>query len=107
VLVSSPSYLARRGVPHPADLATHDGLLMTDVDGKRDIWKLITPEEGIFRVKINSKIESNFGELLRDAAVYGRGISSSRSGMLPMILTPGACRLSCRIIRYRKAIFTL
>jgi DNA-binding transcriptional LysR family regulator len=48
---------------------------MTDVDGKRDIWKLITPEEGIFRVKINSKIESNFGELLRDAAVYGRGIS--------------------------------
>lgn len=76
VLVASPSYLARRGVPqHPADLATHDGLLMTDVDGKRDIWKLITPEEGIFRVKINSKIESNFGELLRDAAVYGRGIS--------------------------------
>lgn len=76
VLVASPSYLARRGVPqHPADLATHDGLLMTDVDGKRDIWKLITPEEGIFRVKINSKIESNFGELLRDAAVYDRGIS--------------------------------
>jgi DNA-binding transcriptional LysR family regulator len=108
VLVASPSYLARRGVPqHPADLATHDGLLMTDVDGKRDIWKLITPEEGIFRVKINSKIESNFGELLRDAAVYGRGISSSRSGMLPMISTPGACRLSCRIIRYRKVIFTL
>ncbi|GJL34823.1 HTH-type transcriptional regulator DmlR [Phytobacter ursingii] len=76
VLVASPSYLARRGVPqHPADLATHDGLLMTDVDGKRDVWKLITPEEGTFRVKINSKIESNFGELLRDAAVYGRGIS--------------------------------
>ena len=76
VLVASPSYLARRGVPqHPAELEAHDGLLMTDADGKRDIWTLLAPGEGTFRVKINSKIESNFGELLRDAAVYGRGIS--------------------------------
>lgn len=76
VLVASPSYLAQRGVPqHPAELEAHDGLLMTDADGKRDIWTLLAPGEGTFRVKINSKIESNFGELLRDAAVYGRGIS--------------------------------
>lgn len=76
VLVASPSYLARRGVPqHPAELAAHDGLLMTDADGKRDAWKLLTPDGSTVRVKINSKIESNFGELLRDAAVYGRGIS--------------------------------
>lgn len=76
VLVASPSYLAQRGMPeHPDDLATHDGLLMTDADGKRDAWKLLIPDGDSVRVKINSKIESNFGELLRDAAVYGRGIS--------------------------------
>lgn len=76
VLVASPAYLAARGVPqHPDDLLNHDGLLLTGADGKRDVWTLQNQEGKPIRVKINSKVESNLGELLRDAAIYGRGIS--------------------------------
>jgi DNA-binding transcriptional LysR family regulator len=76
VLVASPDYLARRGEPqHPDDLVNHDGLIITGADGKRDVWKLHGPDGKTHRVKINSKVESNLGELLRDAAIYGRGIS--------------------------------
>lgn len=76
VLVASPAYLAQKGVPeHPDDLLHHDGLLLTGTDGKRDVWKLQSADGKTHRVKINSKVESNLGELLRDAAVHGRGIS--------------------------------
>lgn len=75
-LVASPEYLHRRGVPRtPEDLATHDGILLVGRDGRQDIWNLTTPEGGMVRVRMSSRFESNFGELLRDAVIAGQGIA--------------------------------
>ena len=76
VLVASPDYLARRGVPRvPADLASHDCLLLTGAQGRQDHWTLGDGHGGEVTVQVRGRIESNFGELLRDAAVAGRGIA--------------------------------
>jgi DNA-binding transcriptional LysR family regulator len=70
---AAPSYLARRGVPaHPDDLRSHDcltyGYLAT---GNR--WKL-TGADGDHWIHIPWTLCTNNGEVLRDAAVKGRGI---------------------------------
>ncbi|HEY0335007.1 MAG TPA: LysR family transcriptional regulator [Stenotrophomonas sp.] len=76
VLVAAPTYLARLGVPrHPDELAGHAGLLLMGRDGRQDVWTLGTPEGGQLRVRMDSRLESNYGEVLRDAAVEGQGIA--------------------------------
>lgn len=77
VLVASPDYLARRGTPQrPTDLAEHDCLILTGAHGRQDQWTLGDARGGETTVRVRGRIESNFGELLRDAAVAGRGIAS-------------------------------
>ncbi len=95
-LVAAPDYLRRRGTPtHPDDLAQHDGILLMGRDGRQDTWTLTTPAGGITRVRMTSRFESNFGELLRDAAVAGQGIAlhslwhvakDLRAGRLALVL---------------------
>lgn len=73
-ICASPSYLARRGAPeHPNDLRDHDcltyGLLATG-----NQWKLTGPD-GDHWIQIPSKLCANNAEVLRDAAVKGRGIA--------------------------------
>jgi len=76
VLVASPDYLRRRGIPrHPDELPGHDGILLMGRDGRQDTWPVTTPEGEILKIRMRSKFESNFGELLRDAAVAGQGIA--------------------------------
>lgn len=76
VLVASPDYLMRRGAPLvPADLARHDCLVLTGAQGRQDRWTLADGRGGETTVQVRGRIESNFGELLRDAAVAGRGIA--------------------------------
>lgn len=76
VLVASPDYLARRGEPQqPAELAAHDCLLLTGAQGRQDRWTLADGRGGETTVQVRGRIESNFGELLRDAAVAGLGIA--------------------------------
>ena len=70
---AAPSYLARRGVPaHPDDLRSHDcltyGYLATG-----NQWKL-TGADGDHWIHIPWTLCTNNGEVLRDAAVKGRGI---------------------------------
>jgi DNA-binding transcriptional LysR family regulator len=43
--------------------------------GKRDVWRLTVRKQGEVAVRVNGRIESNQGELLRDAAVAGFGIA--------------------------------
>ncbi|MET1023690.1 MAG: LysR family transcriptional regulator [Pseudoxanthomonas sp.] len=75
-LVASPDYLRRRGTPrHPDELAQHDGILLMGRTGRQDTWTLTTPEGGTTKVRMRSRFESNFGELLRDAVVAGQGIA--------------------------------
>jgi DNA-binding transcriptional LysR family regulator len=96
VLVASPEYLKRRGVPKmPAELADHDCLILTGAQGRQDEWRLEDGKGGETAVRVQGRIESNFGELLRDAAVAGMGIAlhstwhvaeDLRSGRLRIVL---------------------
>lgn len=80
VFCASPEYLKERGVPKvPDDLRRHDclsyGYLSTGVQ-----WKL-TGDDGDHWIQVPWKLCSNNAEVLRDAAVKGRGIA-----LLPMFI---------------------
>jgi DNA-binding transcriptional LysR family regulator len=76
VLVASPDYLHRHGVPrHPDDLAGHAGILLVGRDGRQDTWPLTDATGAPWRVRMHSRFESNHGELLRAAALAGQGIA--------------------------------
>jgi DNA-binding transcriptional LysR family regulator len=90
VLCASPEYLRRHGKPKtPADLERHECLVLVGSDGRRDVWRVA--------VRVDGRFESNFGELLRDAAIAGLGIAQHstwhvcddlRTGRLRVVL-PG------------------
>lgn len=74
VLVASPSYAERRGLPSsPDDLAEHDCLAFTSFARPRE-WRLIGPK-GPVNVNIQSRISSNNVEALATAAKKGLGIT--------------------------------
>jgi DNA-binding transcriptional LysR family regulator len=75
VLCASPAYLRAHGEPRtPADLGDHECLLLVGAQGRQDVWRL-RDGEGEVAVRVQGRIESNQGELLRDAAVAGLGIA--------------------------------
>ncbi|MDL5367659.1 LysR family transcriptional regulator [Xanthomonas sp. NCPPB 2654] len=75
VLCASDDYLRRHGEPATAaDLAAHACLLLTGAEGRQDTWRL-HGAEGEVAVRVRGPLESNFGEVLRDAALNGQGIS--------------------------------
>lgn len=75
VLCASPDYLHRRGRPRtPGELADHDCLLLFGRGGRQDVWRLGTPTGGEVAVRVQGRLESNFGEVLRDASLAGEGI---------------------------------
>jgi len=76
VLCAAPKYLRQHGVPKtPADLEQHECLILVGRQGRRDVWRLTDRKKGEVAVRVNGRIDSNQGELLRDAAVGGLGIS--------------------------------
>jgi DNA-binding transcriptional LysR family regulator len=74
VFCAAPSYLQRRGTPqHPGDLRAHDCLAYGHLaTGKQ--WKLTGPD-GEHWIPIPWTLCTNNAEVLRDAAVRGRGIA--------------------------------
>jgi DNA-binding transcriptional LysR family regulator len=96
VLCASPKYLRRNGSPNtPADLEQHQCLILVGRHGRRDVWRLTDRTTGEVSVRVNGRIESNQGELLRDAALGGLGIAMHstwhvwqdlRSGRLQVVL---------------------
>jgi DNA-binding transcriptional LysR family regulator len=75
VLCASPAYLGRPGTPRtPADLAAHECLLLVGSQGRQDVWRFRDGDNEI-AVRVAGRIESNQGELLRDACVAGLGIA--------------------------------
>jgi DNA-binding transcriptional LysR family regulator len=84
VLCASPHYLATRGVPeYPADLANHDCLQFTFADNRR-VWRLrrndpigdVTADDmPVEEIPVNSVVQANNGELLRQAALAGLGVA--------------------------------
>ena len=74
VFCAAPAYIQQRGAPaHPKDLKTHDcltyGFLATG-----NQWKLIGPD-GEHLVAVPWKLCANNAEVLKQAAVAGRGIA--------------------------------
>jgi DNA-binding transcriptional LysR family regulator len=84
VLCASPAYLASRGMPrYPAELAHHDCLQFSFADNRRT-WRLrrseadgdVKPEETpVEEVPVNSIVQANNGEVLRQAAIAGLGVA--------------------------------
>ncbi|GAB3101021.1 LysR family transcriptional regulator [Lysobacter terrae] len=75
VLCASPDYLRAHGEPRtPAELAQHECLLLVGAQGRNDLWRFQS-DGGEISVRVHGRLESNQGELLRDAAVAGLGIA--------------------------------
>ncbi|UUZ69881.1 LysR family transcriptional regulator [Polaromonas sp. P2-4] len=88
ILLASPDYLKRRGVPsHPSELTAHDCLLY--LGGHADSWTFVrnTKRKSAERVGVNitGTLKANNSEVLRDAMVAGLGI-----GLLPDFSQPTA-----------------
>jgi DNA-binding transcriptional LysR family regulator len=76
VLCASPDYLQRRGAPDtPEDLVEHDCLLLFGSSGRQDVWRLQGARGDEHAIRVRGRFESNYGELLRDAALAGEGIA--------------------------------
>lgn len=98
VLVASPEYLARHGVPaSPEDLVRHRCLVYGHSTTLQR-WSLLRDGQEI-SVPVNSLLCSNNGDVLRAAAVAGQGISvlptflvgsDVRSGRLAVVLPQNA-----------------
>ncbi len=96
LLLASPQYLARRGVPrHPSELASHDCLhylagsparSWTFVrNAKRKTSRLTEKPAERVGVHVTGSLKANNSEVLRDALLAGLGI-----GLLPDFSVPGS-----------------
>ena len=98
VLCASPDYLRKRGVPtKPDQLTDHDCLLMVAGRNEHNLWRLRKPGGKEASVRVSGRLESNLGEVIRDAALAGLGIAlhstwhvceDLRAGRLKVVL-PG------------------
>lgn len=96
VLCASPDYLRRHGAPAtPQELTQHQCLLLLGRTGRNDVWRFTGADGQAIVVQVDGRIDSNQGELLRDAAVAGLGIAlhstwhicdDLRSGRLQVVL---------------------
>jgi DNA-binding transcriptional LysR family regulator len=74
ILVASPSYLERRGVPkHPDELPEHEIVVYSGFSRARE-WKLIGPD-GPLSVTVTGRFSTNNIEVLGDSARKGLGIT--------------------------------
>ncbi|MCZ8257078.1 MAG: LysR family transcriptional regulator, partial [Polaromonas sp.] len=83
ILLASPDYLARRGVPsQPAELAGHDCLLYLGNHSAATNWTFVRTGKRKSReqvgVTVTGTLKANNSEVLREALVAGLGI-----GLLP------------------------
>ena len=76
VLCASPAYLKKRGMPAtPRDLERHQCLLQIGAQGRPVSWRLKDKSGRETSVRVSSRLESNLGDSLRDAALAGLGIA--------------------------------
>jgi DNA-binding transcriptional LysR family regulator len=92
VICASPDYLEKHGVPaHPRELRSHNlltyGFLLTG-----NQWKL-TGEDGDHWIQPNWTLCANNAEVLRDAAIKGRGVALLPTFIAGTALREGALRV--------------
>lgn len=96
VLCASPAYLRRYGTPkRPEELAQHECLLMAVSRDTTDVWHLHSLDGKDIAVRVQGRLKSNLGEVIRDATIGGMGISlhstwhvceDLRAGRLKLVL---------------------
>lgn len=75
VVVASPSYLQRHGVPaHPEDLASHDCLTFGTYGNQARGWTFTVDGRAV-SVRVEGTLECNDGAVLHDWALAGRGLA--------------------------------
>lgn len=97
LLMASPDYLRRRGVPrHPTDLARHDCLLYLRDGGATPTWSFERPagRKRLERVSVpvGGPFKANNSEALREGLLGGLGI-----GLLPDFTVMGSARAETMI----------
>ena len=98
VICAAPSYLERRGTPqHPNDLRHHDCLAYGHL-ATGNQWKLTGPD-GDHWIAIPWTLCTNNAEVLRDAAVGGRGIALLPTFIAGADIQQG--RLTTLLTRYK------
>ncbi|WP_396616916.1 LysR family transcriptional regulator [Lysobacter soli] len=76
VLCASPEYLRRHGTPRtPQELADHECVLLVGSQGRQDVWRFGDGAGGEIVVRVRGRMETNYGEIVRDAVVAGMGIA--------------------------------
>lgn len=75
VVVASPAYLKRHGVPaHPEDLTAHDCLTFGTYGNQARGWAFTVDGKAV-SVRVSGTLECNDGAVLRDWALAGRGLA--------------------------------
>jgi len=76
VLVASPKYLAKRGIPtEPEHLASHSLIAFHTTAPDRE-WRFDHPDRGTIRVPLSPRFSTNSGEGAIEHAVRGGGIAA-------------------------------
>jgi len=76
VLCASPDYVRRHGLPRtPQELAEHECVLLVGSQGRQDVWRFGDGAGGEIVVRVRGRMETNYGELVRDSVVAGLGIA--------------------------------
>lgn len=76
ILCAAPSYLRRHGTPRtPEDLASHACLVLWGRNGPIDSWSLRGADGREHVVHVRGRLQSNSGEVIRDAVLAGEGIA--------------------------------
>ena len=75
VLCAAPAYLRRRGLPStPRDLADHDCLIYSLATGG-DLWRFVDGEGTPHPVRVTARLRVNNGDVMRDVAASGLGLT--------------------------------
>lgn len=75
LVVASPAYLARAGMPQtPADLSDHDCILMMRDGAPNPIWRF-TIDGSATPVAVRGRLSSDDGRLIQDWALAGLGLA--------------------------------
>jgi DNA-binding transcriptional LysR family regulator len=76
LMVASPRYLKRAGVPRrPADLSGHDTLIYSSVQGS-DVWRVVAPRGEAVTVPVTARLRSNNLSAVLAAARRDLGIAA-------------------------------
>jgi len=87
VVVSSPSYFARRGRPaHPRDLHDHDCVCLRRSNGAVNHWKFVENGKDL-EIAVDGHVVTNDGAVLVDAAAEGIGLAYVFENMVSALVS--------------------